>query len=138
MPFRITIAGDIGSGKSTVAKKLADWLGVEPLSTGGIQRQLAQQRLLSVLELNKLAEEDPSIDREIDGYLMRLPDGELVVESRMAWHFVPNTLKLYLYISDGAAARRIIGAQRIDEDYGTIANAAQPIMARRRSEINRF
>ncbi|HEY4856380.1 MAG TPA: cytidylate kinase family protein, partial [Xanthobacteraceae bacterium] len=138
MPFRITIAGDIGSGKSTVAKKLAHWLGVESLSTGGIQRQIAQQRRLSVLELNKLAEEDPSIDREIDGYLMRLPDGELVVESRMAWHFVPNTLKLYLYISDGAAARRIIGAQRIDEDYGTIANAAQPIMARRRSEILRF
>jgi CMP/dCMP kinase len=138
MPFRITIAGDIGSGKSTVAKKLAEWLGVAPLSTGGIQRQLAQQRRLSVLELNKLAEEDPSIDREIDGYLMRLPDGDLVVESRMAWHFVPNTLKVYLYISDGAAARRIIGAQRIDEDYGTIANATQPIMARRRSEIVRF
>jgi CMP/dCMP kinase len=138
MPFRITIAGDIGSGKSTVAKKLAEWLGVEPLSTGGIQRQLAQQRRLSVLELNKLAEQDPSIDREIDGYLMRLPPGELVVESRMAWHFVPDTLKLYLYICDGAAARRIIGAQRIDEDYGTIANAAQPIMARRRSEIIRF
>jgi len=138
MPSRITIAGDIGSGKSTVAKKLADWLGVEPHSTGGIQRQLAQQRRLSVLELNKLAEDDPSIDREIDGYLMRLPTGELVVESRMAWHFVPDTLKLYLYISDGAAARRIIGAQRIDEDYGTIANAAQPIMARRRSEIIRF
>ena len=52
MPFRITIAGDIGSGKSTVAKKLADWLGVEPHSTGGIQRQLAQQRGLSVLELS--------------------------------------------------------------------------------------
>jgi cytidylate kinase len=138
MPFRITIAGDIGSGKSTIARKLADSLGVEPLSTGGIQRQLAQQRGLTVLELNKLAEDDPSIDREIDGYLMRLPDGELVVESRMAWHFVPNTLKLYLYISDGAAARRIIGAQRIDEDYGTIANAAQPIMARRLSEIIRF
>src|SRR6516165_773331 len=138
MPFRITIAGDIGSGKSTVAKKLADWLGVEPHSTGGIQRQLARQRRLSVLELNKLAEDDPSIDREIDGYLMRLPTGELVVESRMAWHFVPDTLKLYLYISDGTAARRIIGAQRIDEDYGSIANAAQPIMARRRSEIIRF
>jgi cytidylate kinase len=138
MPFRITIAGDIGSGKSTIAKKLASSLGVEPLSTGGIQRQLAQQRGLTVLELNKLAEDDPGIDREIDGYLMRLADRELVVESRMAWHFVPNTLKLYLYISDGAAARRIIGAQRIDEDYGTIANAAQPIMARRRSEIIRF
>jgi cytidylate kinase len=137
-PLRITIAGDIGSGKSTIAKRLADLAGREPLSTGGIQRQLAQARGLTVLELNKLAEQDPSIDQEIDGYLIRLEDRQLVVESRMAWHFVPETLKLYLYISDGAAARRIIGAQRIDEHYGTIANAIQPIMARRRSEIIRF
>src|SRR5580704_1835887 len=37
MAFRITIAGDIGSGKSTIAKRLAELAGVEPLSTGGIQ-----------------------------------------------------------------------------------------------------
>ena len=80
MAFRITIAGDIGSGKSTIAKRLAELARVEPLSTGGIQRQLAQARGLSVLELNKLAEQDPSIDKEIDGYLLALPLGELVVE----------------------------------------------------------
>jgi cytidylate kinase len=138
MPFRITIAGDIGSGKSTVARKLAALAGIEALSTGGIQRQLAQQRGLTVLELNRLAEDDASIDREIDGYLMALPAGDLVVESRMAWHFVPDTLRLYLYISDIAAARRIVGAQRSDEDYRTIANATEPILARRRSEVKRF
>jgi CMP/dCMP kinase len=136
--LRITIAGDIGSGKSTVAKRLAELAGVKPLSTGGIQRQLAQKRGVSVLELNRLAENDPSIDREIDSYLMQLPPGNLVVESRMAWHFVPDTLKVYLYISDQAAARRIVGAQRSDEGYQTIADAAAPILARRKSEILRF
>jgi predicted cytidylate kinase len=136
--LRITLAGDIGSGKSTVAKRLAELAGVEPLSTGGIQRQLAQKRGVSVLELNRLAENDPSIDREIDSYLMRLPPGNLVVESRMAWHFVPDTLKVYLYISDQAAARRIVGAQRSDEGYRTIADATTPILARRKSEILRF
>jgi cytidylate kinase len=138
MPLRITIAGDIGSGKSTLAKRLADQAGVEPLSTGGIQRQLAQKRGVTVLELNKLAETDFSIDKEIDSYLMNLPPGDLVVESRMAWHFVPNTLKLYLYISDWAAARRILGAQRIDEDYRTVKDPTEPILARRRSELARF
>ena len=108
MPLRVTIAGDIGSGKSTVAKRLAELVGVDALSTGGIQRQLAQKRGLTVLELNKLAEEDASIDRDIDSYLMGLSPGDLVVESRMAWHFVPDTLKTYLYISDKAAARRIL------------------------------
>jgi CMP/dCMP kinase len=138
MPFRITIAGDIGSGKSTIAKQLAELAGVEPLSTGGIQRQLAQARGLSVLELNKLAEDDPSIDREIDGYLVALPSGDLVVESRMAWHFVPDTLKVYLYITDQVAARRILGAQRSDEDYRSISDPTRPILARRESEIIRF
>jgi len=138
MPSRITIAGDIGSGKSTIAKRLAELAGVESLSTGGIQRKLAQARGLSVLELNKLAEQDPSIDKEIDGYLMALPPGDLVVESRMAWHFVPDTLKVYLYISDRAAARRILGAQRSDEDYRSISDPTRPILARRESEIIRF
>jgi cytidylate kinase len=138
MPSRITIAGDIGSGKSTVAKRLAEPAGVEPLSTGGIQRQLAQKRGVSVLDLNRLAENDGSIDREIDGYLMSLPQDNLVVESRMAWHFVPSTLKVYLYISDQAAARRIVGAQRSDEGYQTIEEAMQPILDRRKSEILRF
>ena len=32
----------------------------------------------------------------------------------MAWHFVPDTLKVYLYIADRVAARRILGAQRSD------------------------
>jgi CMP/dCMP kinase len=136
--LRITIAGDIGSGKSTIAKRLADQAGVDPLSTGGIQRQLAQRRGLTVLELNKLAETDPRIDEEIDGYLKALPAGDLVVESRMAWHFVPDTLKVYLYISDRAAARRILGAQRSDEDYRSIPDPTLPILARRESEIIRF
>lgn len=136
--MRITIAGDIGSGKSTIARRLADLAGREPLSTGGIQRQLAQARGLTVLELNKLAEQDPSIDKEIDGYLLALPPGDLVVESRMAWHFVPDTLKVYLYISDRAAARRIVGAQRSDEDYRSISDPTRPILARRESELIRF
>jgi cytidylate kinase len=138
MPLRITIAGDIGSGKSTLAKRLAELAGVEPLSTGGIQRQLAQKRGVSVLELNRLAENDGSIDREIDSYLMGLSQDTIVVESRMAWHFVPDTLKVYLYISDAAAARRVVGAQRSDEGYQTIAEAMQPILDRRKSEILRF
>ena len=66
MALRITIAGDIGSGKSTVAKKIAEAVGLEPLSTGSIQRQLAQARGLTVLELNRVAEEDATVDKEID------------------------------------------------------------------------
>jgi predicted cytidylate kinase len=138
MAFRITIVGDIGSGKSTVAKRIAELVGLEPRSTGSIQRQLAQARGMTVLELNRVAEEDATVDKEIDNYLIGLPSGDLVIESRMAWHFVPDTLKVYLYVSDAEAARRVVGAQRTEENYGLIAHATQQILARRKSEVIRF
>jgi CMP/dCMP kinase len=138
MPTRITIAGDIGSGKTTVARTLAERVGVEALSTGGIQRQLAFARGITTLELNKLAENDGSIDHEIDGYLKKLPDGNLVVESRMAWHFVPDTLKVFLYVVPQEAARRIFDAGRNDEIYKGLDDALAYIAERRRSEIARF
>jgi len=138
MAVRITIAGDIGSGKTTVARAIAERLRVEALSTGGIQRQLATARGITTLELNRLAESDGSIDEEIDNYLKRLPDGDLVVESRMAWHFVPNTTKIFLYIVRQEAAQRIVGANRDDEIYKSVEDAMSYIAKRRQSEIHRF
>jgi cytidylate kinase len=138
MMTRISIAGDIGSGKSTIAKAVAARIGVEPLSTGGIQRQLAAARGINTLELNRLAEADPSIDQQIDDYLRALPDGPLVVESRMAWHFVPGTYRIFLYILPAAAAGRILGASRSDESYRHMDEAIARLQERRESEIGRF
>jgi predicted cytidylate kinase len=138
MNTRISIAGDIGSGKSTVAKAVAARLGVEPLSTGGIQRQLAAARGINTLELNRLAETDPSIDQQIDDYLRALPPGPLVVESRMAWHFVADTTRIFLYILPTAAAQRILGASRSDESYRHAEEAIARLRERRESEIHRF
>ena len=138
MAERITIAGDIGSGKTTVARAVAERLGVEPLSTGGIQRQLAAARGITTLELNKLAETDSAIDEEIDNYLKQLPGGDLTVESRMAWHFVPNTKKIFLYIVAPEAAGRILRARRNDEPYKSMDDAIEYISRRRSSEILRF
>src|SRR3974377_446142 len=115
--MRITIAGDIGSGKTTIARELARHAAVEMRSTGGIQRQLAAARGITTLELNRLAESDPSIDDEIDGYLKNLPAGDLVVESRMAWRFVPDTSRIFLYVLKQEAANRILRANRDDERY---------------------
>jgi cytidylate kinase len=114
-------------------------LGLEALSTGGIQRKLAAARGITTLELNLLAEKDPSIDRQIDDYLRNLPrSGDLVVESRMAWHFVPGTKKAFLYILVPEAASRILNARRGDENYKNLDDSMALIAERRRSEIKRF
>jgi cytidylate kinase len=136
--MRITIAGDIGSGKTTIARELARRVGVEMRSTGGIQRQLAAARGITTLELNRLAETDPSIDDQIDTYLKTLPNGELVVESRMAWRFVPNARKIFLYVLKHEAANRILRANRDDESYQLLDDAVFHISERRKSEVKRF
>ena len=138
MKTRISIAGDIGSGKSTIARAVAARIGVEPLSTGGIQRQLAAARGINILELNRQAETDASIDRQIDDYLRSLPAGPLVVESRMAWHFVAGTKRIFLYILPAAAAARIFGESRHDERYRHVDEAVARLQERRDSEIHRF
>jgi cytidylate kinase len=82
----ITISGPAGSGKSTVAAGLAERLGSEHVSGGDIFRELAADRDLTPLELNKLAEEDDSIDRDLDRRQRELAAEreDLVLESRLA------------------------------------------------------
>ena len=82
----ITISGPAGSGKSTVAAGLADTLGYDHVSGGDIFRDLAAERGLTPLELNKLAEEDDDIDRDLDRRQRELAETHdaLVLESRLA------------------------------------------------------
>ncbi len=82
----ITISGPAGSGKSTVAAGLAETLGYDHVSGGDIFRELAAERGLTPLELNKLAEEDDDIDRDLDRRQRELAETRdaLVLESRLA------------------------------------------------------
>ena len=139
-PQRIVIAGDIGSGKSTVGRLVAAKLGVEMISTGAIQRRIAAAQGKTSLELNTASESDPSVDKQIDDYLVSLNDrtDTLVVESRMAWHFVRDALKVYLYCVADKAAERIWREGRSDEGYATHAEALDKTRARRASEVKRY
>ena len=116
----ITITGQLGSGKSTVAKMLAEKLHWQYYSTGMAQRSIAQKRGISTTELNRLAITDPSIDHEIDAVFKNPPWGHqpCVVDSRLAWHFLPNSLKVCLQIDTKVAAKRIWAEKgRVSEHY---------------------
>ncbi len=138
-----TVSGEIGSGKSSVARLLADRTGAEFHSTGSLQRRLASGRKLSTLEMNLLSESEPTIDAEIDGFTRELAaaGGDFVIDSRMAWHFVPEALKIFLLVDTERAARRVLGDQprRSDtESYRGSDEALRDIVARQESERRRF
>lgn len=138
---KITITGDLGSGKSAVSKILCEKTGFEYVSTGRIQRQLAQELGLDTLEMNRRADTDPTIDQRIDGIFVDLGKGDqgCVVDSRMAWFFLPDSFKVYLQADVAVAADRILNdSQRKSEEYESKEEAIRKILARKKSENDRF
>ncbi len=140
MNNKISLAGDLGSGKSTVANILIDTLGAEYYSTGAIVRSIAAKRGMSVVELNIYMETHPEIDHEIDDGLVALSDKPeaLIIDSRMAWHFTRGTFKVYLSTDPEVSALRIMGANRIGEHAASLEDTVRETRARRESEKKRY
>lgn len=140
MTDKISLAGDLGSGKSTVAAILIEKLGAEYYSTGAIVRSIAAKRNMSVVELNVYMETHPEIDREIDDGLKALSDVDrpLVIDSRMAWHFTRGTFKVYLSTDTEVSALRIMGANREGEHKSSLEDTIKETRARRESEKKRY
>lgn len=140
MHAKISLAGDLGSGKSTVAKILVERLGMEYYSTGTICRQVAARHGMTVVEMNQYMETHPELDREIDDGLIALSDDDrpLLIDSRMAWHFVRGTFRVYLSTETAVSAARIFGAGRAEEQFATVEETEANIRVRRESEKKRY
>ncbi len=136
----ISLSGDPGSGKSTVGRLLAQEIRGDYLSTGQIQRRIAARRNMSVLELNRYAEQHRDIDDEVDGVLKALggQDRDMVVDARLGWHFLPQSFKVYLKVDTETAARRIWRDARDSEKYSSLEEACREIQQRKESEQLRY
>ncbi len=140
MRDKISLAGDLGSGKSTVADILVKRLSAEYYSTGAIVRSIAAERGMTVTELNKYMETHPEIDREIDAGIAALSDDPraLIIDSRMAWHFTKGTFKVYLCADVETGALRIMHANRQGEHSATLEETVECTRTRRESEKKRY
>ncbi len=105
----VSYNGDLGAGKSTIAKKVAKELGLKHYYMGQILRDMSKEKGMTFLDFMKLAETDSSIDKEIDDYVKKLGQEEdnFVIESRTAWFFIPNSIKIYLKVNETEGTRRI-------------------------------
>lgn len=107
----ITIAGKPGSGKSFTSKKLAGLLGYKHFSSGDLFRAIGKERGINVLDTNLAAEQEKEIDHMVDEKLRTIykTENNLVIDSRMAWHWMPASFKVYLDLNLEVAAVRILG-----------------------------
>ena len=143
-PFKIiTISGMLGSGKSTVAKLLAERLGYMYYSTGNAQREIAKKRGITTLELNRLAGTDMSVDKEIDGVFQKfnaVPNKNMVIDSRLAFFFVPSSIKIKLNVDVYVAGERIFNdtLRTGEKKYNSVQEAVKALLDRRSLEVERF
>ncbi|WP_374089124.1 AAA family ATPase [Methylomicrobium lacus] len=140
MKHIITLSGDIGSGKSSVAAELQKLTAYDIIGTGKIQRAIAERRGLTTLELNKISETDRSVDDEIDNYVIETgkTQDDLIIDSRLAWHFIPAAFKVYLSVDALIGAERVFNAGRSDEHNPSLEATLQNNLKRQSSEDQRF
>lgn len=91
----VTVSGPPAAGTSSLCDTLSDLIDARVISGGDIFRNIANDRGLKPYELSEIAENDDSIDREIDERLKDIidektkssDDERVIIDSRLAgWH----------------------------------------------------
>lgn len=106
--MRIAISGKSGCGNTTVSTLVAGHLGYALINF--TFRNLAKERNVDFWEFCSMAEQDDSIDRELDErqVAMAMAQQNCVLGSRLAiWMLIEADLKVYLTASAEVRAERI-------------------------------
>ncbi|MBI5798297.1 (d)CMP kinase [Candidatus Woesearchaeota archaeon] len=113
--MKITLGGRAGSGKSAVGKKLSEMFHLKHYSTGDLFRILGMEKGYTVEEFSKIRAEE--IDTLVDNWAEKIGKSEdnFVMDSRLAFHFIPDAIKIFLDVSYEEGARRIFLKPRASE-----------------------
>ena len=138
----ITITGKPCSGKGTVSKLFCKKYNFEYVCTGDMFRELAKSYGYNdVLEFQK-DEACKNADEIVDNKTAELGksslDKNIVVDSRLAWHFIPASYKVFIDIDWQTAGERLLEANRTNEQAKDINSAVEKLKDRWQGENARY
>ncbi|RLI62894.1 MAG: cytidylate kinase [Promethearchaeia archaeon] len=133
----ISIAGLHGTGKSTIAKQLAETLGYPYYSTGMIFRRLAVENGMNLEEFSKYVETHLEIDQQIDNTIIELAKekANAVFEGQLPTYMIEQwrDFAILLTCDDDVRIRRMMARDQKD-----FAAQKQETLVREDSEHRRF
>ena len=136
IPIIIAIAGPHGSGKSTVAKKIAKEFGFRYLSAGSIFRKIAKERGVSLEDLSYKLLTEPEVDEAIDNRTKEeAKKGNVVIDAQLAGWMTKgiNHFSVLITASFETRCKRI--AKR---DGKSLEEATRETKTREETEAKRF
>jgi CMP/dCMP kinase len=136
----ITVAGNPGSGKSSLVREIAEKLGIKRHSVGNFRREMARKRGMTLAQLNALGEKEEFTDKEADDWQINIGKTEdnFIIEGRLSYHFIPNSIKIFLDVSPQVGSRRIMHEKREEELMGHQEEAIKMWHERVDSDIKRY
>jgi cytidylate kinase len=132
----ITLGGLHGTGKSSVADRLASEFNLRRVSAGMIFRDLAKERGLSLEEFSKVAEGNEEIDRLLDSTLStEAGKGNVILDGQLAAWMAKEHSDFNILLTAPLDVR----VQRIADRDGTSFDfAKRETTTREESERNRY
>lgn len=117
---KITIFGLAGTGKTTAGKLLAEKLGYAYMSSGNMFRSYASNMGVTLNQFEEIANATDEYDRKLDNdvALYGKNHDNFVFESRLAWHFIPDSFKINLICGFEERLKRI--ALREDKSFDQV------------------
>lgn len=139
----ITITGKPCSGKGTVAKEFCKKFNFQYICTGDMFREYSKQfgydNILTFQEQSsKIKEIDKLVDDKIYEIGKTRTNENIVIDSRLAWHFVEKSFKVFIDIQDQTAGERLLNANRETEQAKTLEEAITSLKARWNVENDRY
>lgn len=140
----ITIGGTPGAGKDSVGEILSKKLSFKMYSIGDMRRKLAEDKNISLEELNRIGENEIWTDQDVDNYQedLGMTMNNIIVVSRLGFHFIPSAYKVFLKCDYGIAAERIFSDKsdpyRDVEKYGSEEEVQEHLIKRQESDAERY
>lgn len=138
----ISIAGDLASGKGTIAEILSEEFNYTIYKNGEYARKLGREMGLDITSFNIYLKDHPEIDRQIEKSAAEYAKehDNFIIDARLGWYAVPESFKVYVTVDINEAAKRAFydPNRKSSECFDTIEEQKADMEKRYKLENERY